>query len=42
MAHNSMRPENGEPVEVGRIQLWLHTLHARYEPRIIRVLAVKK
>ena len=36
MAH--YRPKNGELVEVGRIQLWLHTLYARYEPQIIIVL----
>jgi len=38
MAHRSMHPKNGELVEVGRIQLWLHTLYARYEPWILRVL----
>jgi len=40
MAH--YRPKNGELVEVRRIHLWLHTLYARYEPQIIRVLAVKR
>ena len=38
MAHYSMRPKNGELVETGRIQLLLHTLYARYEPLILRVL----
>lgn len=36
MAHH--RAKDGQLVEVGRIQLWLHTLYARCEPRIIRVL----
>ena len=40
MAHRSMHPKNGELVEAGRIQLLLHTLYAKYEPQIIRVLDV--
>jgi len=36
MAHH--RPRDGEVAEVGRIQLLLHTLYARYEPWILRVL----
>jgi ferredoxin len=38
MAH--YRPKNGELVEVGRIQLLLQTIYAKYEPQIIRVLDV--
>jgi len=36
MAH--YRPKNGELVEVGPIQLLLHTLYARYEPQIMRAV----
>lgn len=36
MAHH--RPKNGTLAEVGPIQLLMHTLYARYEPLILRVL----
>ncbi|MGB3129901.1 MAG: hypothetical protein WBC11_09340, partial [Dehalococcoidia bacterium] len=36
MAHH--RPKNGTLVEVGPIQMLLHTLYAKYEPLILRVL----
>ncbi len=36
MAHH--RTKNGELVEAGSIQLWLHTLYARREPWILKML----